>query len=268
VRFSVITPCLNPGGLLSDTVESVLSQRAVGSGRVELQYIVIDGGSTDGTIEYLKSNSQRFTWVSESDLGMYDALTKGFAHANGDICSYLNAGDLYHPNAFDVVADVIGRTAGWVTGMAVTHNRRGDIVECWTPYRYRQDFIRCGVYGSLLHFIQQESTFWTMDLMRHVDLSRLRLLQLAGDAYIWRCLSDVVPLTVIEAHLGGFRQHDGHLGADVDGYLREMRLFSDPIRAHHRIQAGLDRLLTLAPGRIRRRFAATSTLSWDGSDWS
>ena len=97
MKVTLITACYNSVATLPTAIESVLSQRGV-----ELEYIVVDGGSKDGTVELLKDYEQRFEgrlrWISEPDQGMYDAINKGIAMATGDIVGILNADDVLASN--------------------------------------------------------------------------------------------------------------------------------------------------------------------------
>ncbi|MBO7722102.1 MAG: glycosyltransferase [Kiritimatiellae bacterium] len=98
MRISVITVCLNAAKTLGDAVESVLRQKTGGGD--EIEYIVVDGGSSDGTAGILASAAARsaavsFRWVSEADGGMYEALDKGVGMATGDIVGVLNADDVF-----------------------------------------------------------------------------------------------------------------------------------------------------------------------------
>ena len=93
MKVSVITVCWNSGGTIAAAMESVLAQRGV-----EVEYIVVDGGSKDGTVEKIKEYEGKFggrmRWTSERDEGMYDAINKGIAMASGDIVGILNADDM------------------------------------------------------------------------------------------------------------------------------------------------------------------------------
>ena len=91
---SIITPSLNQGRFIEATIESVLSQDYP-----RIEYIVIDGGSTDGTLEVLRRYGERVQWISEPDRGQSHAINKGFRRARGDILAWLNSDDTYLPGA-------------------------------------------------------------------------------------------------------------------------------------------------------------------------
>jgi glycosyltransferase involved in cell wall biosynthesis len=91
---SIITPSLNQGRFIRETIESVLSQDYP-----RLEYIVVDGGSTDSTLDILRSYSGRLFWSSAPDLGQADAVNTGFRFAKGEILGWLNSDDTYHPGA-------------------------------------------------------------------------------------------------------------------------------------------------------------------------
>jgi glycosyltransferase involved in cell wall biosynthesis len=93
---SIITPSFNHARYIEATIRSVLDQ-----GYPDLQYIVMDGGSTDGTVEILKKYQDRLTWVSEKDNGQADAIRKGFAKATGDVIAWLNSDDVYKPGCIE-----------------------------------------------------------------------------------------------------------------------------------------------------------------------
>ncbi len=102
--FTIITPVLNRAAVLEKTMASVLSQKA---GLFE--YLVLDGGSTDGTLDVLRAAGERMRWQSGPDSGVYDAMNKGLKMAAGEFVYFLGAGDTLRPSILEKVAAVIPR---------------------------------------------------------------------------------------------------------------------------------------------------------------
>ncbi len=101
MKISIITVCLNASSTIRRTIESVLSQRTK-----PYEYIVVDGGSTDGTLEIIKGYGTAITrLISEKDKGISDAFNKGIAMATGDWIGILNADDWYEPNTLQKIAE-------------------------------------------------------------------------------------------------------------------------------------------------------------------
>lgn len=104
-KISVVTPSYNQGQFLEECICSVLGQNYP-----NLEYIVIDGGSTDNSVEIIKKYESQITfWVSEKDNGQSDAINKGFSHATGDIIAWLNSDDLYYKNSLWKIAEIYSR---------------------------------------------------------------------------------------------------------------------------------------------------------------
>ena len=101
-RISIVTPSLNQGQFIEETIRSVLLQ-----GYPNLEYIIIDGGSIDSSVEIIEKYERWITyWVSEPDKGQSNAINKGFAKATGEVFAYINSDDLYEPNTFVTVASI------------------------------------------------------------------------------------------------------------------------------------------------------------------
>ncbi|WP_293297031.1 glycosyltransferase family 2 protein [Pedobacter sp. UBA4863] len=104
-KISIVTPSYNQGQYIEETILSILNQNYP-----NLEYIIIDGGSTDHTVEIIKKYEDRITyWVSEKDNGQSHAINKGFEKATGEIFAYLNSDDCYYPNTFWEIANTYVR---------------------------------------------------------------------------------------------------------------------------------------------------------------
>lgn len=102
MKISVVTVSYNAIGTIENTIISVINQTYD-----EIEYIIIDGGSQDGTVDLIKKYGDRITfWVSEPDKGIYDAMNKALLYATGEWIIFMNAGDLFYDNS------VIGRVFG------------------------------------------------------------------------------------------------------------------------------------------------------------
>ncbi len=102
-KVSIITPSFNQGQFLEDSIRSVLEQDYP-----NLEYIIVDGGSKDQSVEIIKKYQDHLTWwISEKDKGHADALNKGFSHATGEILAWLNSDDIYFPNAVSEAVSIL-----------------------------------------------------------------------------------------------------------------------------------------------------------------
>ena len=223
LKISVITVSYNAAATIEQTILSVIRQEYP-----NIEYIVIDGGSTDGTVDIIRKYEDKIAyWVSEPDAGMYDALAKGFTRATGDVCAYINADDFYQPHAFATVCQIFQDTGcQWLTGINAIYNTQGQIVHAKIPFRYRSAFIQKGFYnGYFLPFIQQESTFWRRSLMQYIDFSQFRKFKLTGDYYLWICFSQHAKLEIVSCILSGFRKRQGQLSEELSAYRRELKHF-------------------------------------------
>ena len=100
--ISIITPSYNSAAYIEQTILSVINQTYK-----NVEYIIIDGGSTDGTLEIIRRYSSGIAhWRSEPDDGMYQAINKGMQYSTGDIIAYLNSDDLYYPNSLEQVVEI------------------------------------------------------------------------------------------------------------------------------------------------------------------
>jgi glycosyltransferase involved in cell wall biosynthesis len=163
LKISVITPSLNQGAFIERAIRSVVSQSYP-----ELEYFVIDGGSTDGTQQILKNYECHLDWVSEPDRGQAEAINKGFRKATGEVLCWLNADDELMPGALHAVAAYFEHhpEAQFVYGDAEAIDQAG------RPYGRRGN-VKATTHLELVYqgdFIVQPAAFWRRTLMREVGI--------------------------------------------------------------------------------------------------
>tara|TARA_R110000850_G_scaffold55877_13_gene132052 strand:+ start:3825 stop:4646 length:822 start_codon:yes stop_codon:yes gene_type:complete len=227
---SIICPVYNGASYLEETLASVVGQTYP---KVEL--IVIDGGSTDGTASVVEKFGDRITrFVSEPDEGMYDALAKGFSLASGEIVGYINAGDFLNSYAIETAVRIFTEhEVQWITGCRSICNEQSVVTHVDLPFRYLNKLIQVGSYVNHLPFIQQETCFWTRDLVDKMDLERFRQFRYAGDYFLWWTLSHYATLEVVSCPLGVFKKHSGQLSEDRQAYLNEVNSFTSNRKFTH-----------------------------------
>ncbi|MCL0071992.1 glycosyltransferase [Peptococcaceae bacterium] len=221
---SIVTPSLNQGGFIEDCIRSVKNQSYK-----NIEHIIVDGGSTDATINILKKyeGTYNMIWLSEPDNGMYDAINKGFKLSKGEIMAWINADDMYLPWAVEIVVNVITKlNIDWCTGIPGRWSKQGlhHGLSFFIPV-YSRTLIKKGCYhGKGLGWIQQESTFWTRRLWNKAGGKVDSTLQLAGDFYLWKSFAEHSRLYTINAVLAGFRVHNNQKTfSSIDKYYDELK---------------------------------------------
>lgn len=240
-KISLVTPTFNRAGTLAATLASVANQR----GRFDLQYVVIDGGSTDGTLELLNAKKGLVgDYVSEPDGGMYDAIAKGFARTDGEILGWLNSDDTLFPWAFDLITRIFDDVPEiqWISTLTqAAIDADGDIRYLRKVPGYAQQAFFDGVYFGFggagdrhaTDFIQQESTFFRRALWERVGEPALRSASLAGDFALWAAFMGEAPLVGVDAPLGAFRTHSaGQLSrGQRESYVQQCKAALNAARA-------------------------------------
>lgn len=224
-RLSIVTPSFNQAAFLEQAIQSVLGQNFP-----DLEYVIMDGGSTDGSVPIIEQHAARLThWTSAPDGGHYAAVNAGFAHTTGEIMAWLNADDQYLPWTFSVVAEVFAQfpEIEWLTTRwPLRWDRRGRAVRCAARRGYsRASFFR-GAYvpEGQRDVIQQESTFWRRSLWEKAGGRLDTSFPLGGDFELWARFFQHAELFAVDTPLGGFRVHGEQRSAlQREQYDRDVR---------------------------------------------
>ncbi len=230
-KISIITPSFNQGVFIRQTIDSVLGQNYP-----NLEYIVMDGGSTDGTLDILRSYGADLRWVSQKDAGQADAINRGMGLASGDILAFLNSDDYYLPGALALVAERFAQSGClWLTGdyRIVDQDSRemqGFVVRYKTFWR---GFSSASVL-AVLNYIIQPSTFWSRDLWQAagpLDVS----LRYTMDYDFWMRAFRVAPPLILDQALSAFRIHKSSKGGSQ--YERQFDEEIQVLRRYNRSRA-------------------------------
>lgn len=220
---SIVTPSYNMARFLPETIESVLSQDYP-----HVQLIVMDGGSTDGTVEILKGYGERIEWVSEKDGGQSDAVNKGFSRARGEIFTFLNADDVYLPGAVRAAVEAFQAhpEVGVVYGDAWYTNEEGQPIRRYPVDAY--DYDRLGT----LCFICQPASFLRAGVWAEIG-GLNRDLHLTLDYDLWLRVAKKYPLLKIDRFLANSRMYMDNktLGRRAE-WFREIALITKRHRGY------------------------------------
>ena len=279
-KLSIITPSLNQGRFIERTIKSVLDQ-----GYDDLEYLIVDGGSTDSTVETIRRYEDRIAWwVSEPDAGPTDALNKGLARATGDVIAYINSDDYYLPGAFETAIGILQESgASWMAGAARFVDENDELSEIWRPrppWTYESTIEGRHWWALAPWSVPQPSAFWTRELQEKAGPFRLDLDYVFDTEFFLRLvyaghypeLTDrelsvrVVHPEAKSANPAAFRAEIGRLVTICRPALtrsEQLRLLLSRIllRVTPRRRAVRQRLLAAA-GRLRRGLAGGRTHDW------
>jgi len=223
-RISIVTPSLNQGDFIEITIQSVLSQEYP-----NLDYTIIDGGSTDGTLSILNKYSGLIKWISERDEGQADAINKGLRLATGDILAYVNADDILLPGSLKEVASIFEKhpEVQWLTGRCKIIDEDGKDVR-GAIYLYKNLLLHFSSYPLLLltNYISQPATFWRKDLLSICGLFDSSLNYVMDYDY-WLRIWKVASPYIHHRDIAGFRiQHNSKTtsGGHLQDYIVEESL--------------------------------------------
>lgn len=239
MKISIVTPSYNQVGHLAQTLESVIG--AAKDCGAELEYIVIDGGSTDGSKEMIESFGKHLSyWCSERDGGQYQAINKGFAMATGDVMGWLNSSDLYFPWTLSTVVEIFTRypEVEWITSLQKTCIRENGAFDSMVEVAgFSAGRFRKGLHGGPGNgeFIQQETCFWRRSLWEKIGGAITDRYRLAGDFWLWGAFFRYTRCTGLEVPLAAFRFHGEQRSTD-GGYGEEVKQIIQILQQEDRSQ--------------------------------
>lgn len=210
-KVTIVTPNLNQGHFIEETIRSVLLQNYP-----NLEYIVIDGGSTDNSADIIRKYERFLTyWVSEKDDGMYDAICKGFDLATGEILGWQNSSDMFLPGALNKAVDVMrqygSRLIIGAVGLLIYGRTRYDIHNVHPLIKINPFKYMCYAYWTP----PQCSCLWRRDLWEEVGGINRSLCR-AGDYELFLKMTYVCRPKIIDTPLSLFQSHKGALSMTQD----------------------------------------------------
>jgi glycosyltransferase involved in cell wall biosynthesis len=236
--ISIVTPSYNQGHYLRDTIESILSQQ----GDFSLDYIIVDGGSRDRSVEIIghyeqlliegvwpvKCRGIRYRWISEKDSGQTDAIMKGFRMAEGDLLAWLNSDDTYLPGALSQAVEIFSKCpeVSFLYGKTHFVDAKGEIIGKYPtePFNYRR--------LAMFNFICQPSTFFrkrALDEVGGLDTS----LHFVMDYDLWIRMAGKFEFRYIPEFLSTYRLHEESKTISPSMALANHKESLETVRRHY-----------------------------------
>ncbi len=203
--ISLITPTFNQSAFIEKTIRSIIEQKYP-----KLEYIVMDGGSTDGTKEILNKHNKHLKWFSKKDRGQSHALNKALRMLSGDIIGYVNSDDYLLPGALKKTADffVKNDNAYWVTGKCrIIDENEHEVRKIVTAYKNMfLKYFRNMNTNLIVQFISQPATFWRREVFEKIGYFDEKLYYDMDYDY-WLRMWQKYKLYFIDSYLASYRIH-------------------------------------------------------------
>lgn len=259
MRISVVTPSFNLQPYFAPTLDSVCANLRPGD-----EYFVIDGGSTDGSVDVIRRYAGRLTgWVSEPDRGYADALAKGFARATGDVLCWINAGDLLLAGALDAARDALASTGSdMIFGDDFYIDEAGKVISF--SRGYVRDLRAAMLFGGWTPL--QDACFWRRSLYDRVG-GLDPALRYAADYDLFLRFATGGTTTYVPKTFSAFRRHDRQKSiAGVVAYRAERAAARRRQLARTGGPAGTQTLKTLWHGAAVRWRVHVAQRGWTRDD--
>lgn len=252
---SIVTPSYNQGRFIQEAIDSVLSQDYP-----LIEYLVVDGGSDDETLDVLRGYGTELRWISEPDRGQADAINKGFRRTHGQILGWLNADDVYKPGAVLKAVQVFlaHPEIGLVYGLADEIDENGVVItEALATFSF--DFDRLLNRGD---YITQPATFFRREPFEQIDGLNANL-HWSLDYDLWLRLARHTGARLLPVHLASSRVHE--TTKTMTGALPRLEEIEGMIREHGRSRIPRDFYIPLWKSRTRALIEAVRTKDWAAS---
>ena len=200
-KISIITPSYNQGQFIEETILSVIKQNYT-----NIEYLIVDGGSTDNTLEIIKKYEHRITyWVIEKDNGQSDAINKGFKKATGDIICWINSDDILMPNALKTIANYFNnnKDVGLANGYTLRIDQNSNILYNHFILKQKHFYARNGLY-----YLAQPSMFWRKGILDEIGLIREDFHAQMDKEFLIRVFQKGIKIGRINKILAAIRIHE------------------------------------------------------------
>jgi glycosyltransferase involved in cell wall biosynthesis len=205
-RISIVTPSYNQARYLPETIESILNQ-----GYPDLEYVIVDGGSTDGSVEIIKRYERYLAhWVSERDSGQSEAINKGLAKCTGELFNWINSDDVLFPGSLHAIGEAFMRNprADLIVGANARGDSQGRVIRVSSP----PTRVAMSPRNWIMH-ISQQSAFVRMDTLRRLGGVREDLHYIMDTELYHRVFTSGGRYVRVNALVGMIREHDDAKGS-------------------------------------------------------
>lgn len=200
LKVSIVTPSYNQGHFIEETILSIINQDYP-----YIEYIIIDGGSTDNTIDLIKKYEDKLAyWVSEKDKGQSDAINKGLKKATGDIVCWINSDDFFLPGAIRKVVEFfkLNENIHLVNGYSLIVNEKSEILSNHFIIRPKKWYAERGIY-----YVSQPAMFWKRSILNSIGFLREDFHSAMDKELLIRILKNDFKTGHLDKILAAFRMH-------------------------------------------------------------